>query len=169
MRKIVIRELRESESRAVSDLAMRVFDEFVGHEFTEEGVRSYAEYAAADALVARHRSDHFTLVARVGEQLAGMIEFRRNRHLSMLFVDPAFHRRGIAGRLYAAARDRVVRANPSLDAITVNASRYAVPVYERLGFTADGDEQTVDGIIFVPMIAPVDSTASVRDNDRGNG
>ena len=145
--------MRPDEVVAVSDLAQRTFDAFVGPDFTEEGVTAYSTYAAPPALRARQTSDHFTLVALVDGELAGMIEFRRNEHLSMLFVDPAFHRRGVARRLYEEAVARVLRDNPVVDEVTVNASRYAVPAYEKLGFSVTGQEQTVNGIIFVPMAA----------------
>ncbi|MGD8329524.1 MAG: GNAT family N-acetyltransferase [Acidobacteriota bacterium] len=153
MNEIEVREMRPDEAHEVSDLAMRSFDAFVGHEFSEEGVAAYAEYAAADALRARQGHDHFTLVARVDGELAGMIELRHGEHLSMLFVDDAFHRRGIGGKLYDAALERLRHEDPDLEQITVNASRYGVPAYERLGFVVSGEEQTVNGITFTPMTA----------------
>lgn len=159
MNAVIIRELEPEDVAAVSALAMQTFDALVGHELTDEGVAEYARYVDPDALRARQQSDHFTLVAFVDGQLAGMIEFRRNQHLSMLFVNPAFHRRGIARRLYEVAMARVTRDSPDIDEVTVNASRYAVPVYEKLGFTATGAEQTVNGIIFMPMAAVVCSPA----------
>jgi ribosomal protein S18 acetylase RimI-like enzyme len=162
---IRVREMRADEAQTVSDLARRVFDAFVGHEFTGEGVASYAEYVDARALQERQASEHFTLVAFIEDQLAGMIEFRHNRHLSMLFVDPSFHRKGVARRLYDAALERLLCGDPALDEITVNASRYAVPVYEKLGFTATGEERTVNGIIFVPMAASVVSGGDRRAQD----
>jgi ribosomal protein S18 acetylase RimI-like enzyme len=162
MNEVEVREMRPDEAQEVSDLAMRAFDAFVGHEFSEEGVASYAEYAAADALRARHGHDHFTLVARVDGALAGMIELRHGEHLSMLFVDAAFHRRGIGRNLYDAALERLRREAPGLREITVNASRYGVPIYERLGFVVTGEEQTVNGITFVPMTARLAGAA-----DRG--
>jgi ribosomal protein S18 acetylase RimI-like enzyme len=164
---IEIRDMRLDEAPAVSDLARRVFDIFVGHEFSEEGVAAYAEYVESAALQARQESDHFTLVALVDGELAGMIEFRHGEHLSMLFVAPEFQRRGIARRLYRAALERISGDSPELDAITVNASRYAVPVYERFGFHATGTEQTVNGMIFVPMAAEI---AAPEDRPvRGDG
>lgn len=159
MSDVEVREMQPEEAQEVSDLAMRSFEEFVGHELSEEGVAAYTEYADADALWARHGRDHFTLVARVAGDIAGMIELRRNEHLSMLFVDSAFHRRGIARRLYDAALQRLRRDVPTLQRITVNASRYAVPAYERLGFVVTGDEQTINGITFVPMAAQLGEAA----------
>ena len=35
--------------------------------------------------------------------------------------------------------------------LTVHSSPYAVPVYQRLGFTADGPERQEDGIRYTPM------------------
>lgn len=36
--------------------------------------------------------------------------------------------------------------------LTVNSSPYAVPAYEKLGFQLNGEEETVSGIRFQPMI-----------------
>ncbi len=42
-------------------------------------------------------------------------------------------------------------AQSRTEQITVNASPYAVPVYEKLGFQAVDDEQLTDGIRYTPM------------------
>ncbi len=152
---MTIREMHADEAAEISRMTMRAFDTYVGHELSEEGVAAYVEYADPEALLARHQSDHFTLVASLDGEIAGMIEFRKDEHLSMMFVAPEFHRRGIARRLYDAALERVVERNPDLEKVTVNSSRYAVPVYERLGFAATGDEQVRNGILFVPMASPI--------------
>ena len=67
-------------------------------------------------------------------------------HLALLFVQGAYHGRGIGTRLFQRmAEDFSGRS------LTVNAAPSAVGFYERLGFRATAEEQTVHGISFVPM------------------
>lgn len=145
-----IRELQPGEEEAVADLVMGVFMGYVGHEYSDEGVAEFARFASADALRKRcEAGESMVWVARVGESLAGMLEFRGADHVSLMFVAEAYHGHGIATRLFDTAR-----AQLNTGEITVNSSSHAVPVYKRLGFATEGPEQTVNGITFVPMFRP---------------
>lgn len=46
---------------------------------------------------------------------------------------------------------RAILNKISAGEITVNASRYGKPVYEKFGFAATDEEQQKDGIIYTPM------------------
>ena len=87
------------------------------------------------------------MVARSEGMITGMIEFRGADHVALMFVAGLLQRRGIARTLFDAMRAHLATKGD----ITVNSSRYAVPVYESLGFSAVGPEQTVNGITFTPM------------------
>lgn len=85
-----------------------------------------------------------------GAALAGVVAMRDNRHLYHLFVAPAFQRRGLATRLWQAARDEALaRGNPGT--FTVNSSIHAVPLYESLGFRATAARMEDKGIAWLPM------------------
>jgi GNAT superfamily N-acetyltransferase len=88
--------------------------------------------------------------ATQGENLAGVVALRDNAHLYHLFVAPAFQGQGLSRMLWEHARgDALSRGNTG--AFTVNATPYAVPVYERFGFQATGPRVETKGIAFVPM------------------
>ena len=145
---IAIRPMADGDEMATADLVMRVFMRHVGYEYTDEGIAEFARYAAADAL--RRRVDDRTstvLVAIDDRTIVGVIEFRGEDHVALMFVDDDYQRRGIAGALFDAVRTRV----NARGGLTVNSSRYAIPVYERLGFEVEGAERTVNGITFIPM------------------
>jgi GNAT superfamily N-acetyltransferase len=137
------------EEHAVCRLIARVFDEFVAPEYSPDGIAEFYHYASPQALSERSRTDHFVLVAEDAGALVGMIEMRHHTHVALLFVDQ--RGRGIARELFRQAKDRSLAAEPETKAITVYSSRYAVPVYERLGFRAAGPEKSVNGMTFVPM------------------
>lgn len=46
---------------------------------------------------------------------------------------------------------KVVVNNNENSYITVNSSRYAVPIYEKLGFVKMEEEKEQDGLKFTPM------------------
>lgn len=157
---LTYRPIRPGEERRVFELVEASFREFVGHEYTAEGVEEFLRYADPRALAERLGADHFVLVALAGNEPVGMIELRGNEHLSNLFVDRRYHRRGIARELLRRALQAARRARPDLERVTVNSSRYALPVYERLGFAVTGPEATVNGILFVPMALELGRTAA---------
>ncbi|MFZ6657903.1 GNAT family N-acetyltransferase [Undibacterium sp. TJN19] len=92
---------------------------------------------------------HFIL-AFAGEQLAGLIAMRDLAHLFHLFVHPDFQGRGLATELWRRAHLHAVEHGHG-NAHTVNSSLNAIPVYERFGFTANGEVTVMHGISFLPM------------------
>jgi ribosomal protein S18 acetylase RimI-like enzyme len=143
--------MQAGEEDPVSRLALRSFDEYVGPGYAEEGIREIHEIFSASAIRERQGERHFILVAEADGAIVGMIEVRDNRHISMLFVDPDFLRRGIGRELLRRGIERARAGSGAGAEFTVHSSPYAVPVYRRLGFVATGEEQTVNGIRFVPM------------------
>jgi len=89
-------------------------------------------------------------IAHLDGELAGVVAMRDNTHLFHMFVPRALHRRGIALRLWQAARD-VALARGEVTAFTVNSSLYALPFYEGLGFVVTGSRVEADGIAYLPM------------------
>lgn len=79
-----------------------------------------------------------------GEKLAGIIATRSNgNHITLFFVDKAYHRRGIGKHLF-----ELVKADNATGTITVNSSPYAVKIHKCLGFTPTRPEEIADGIRF---------------------
>lgn len=146
------RAMRAGEEAAVSALIMGVFRVFVGPEYPPQGRETFRGYTSPEALAARSREGHFALVAEGDVQLAGVIEMRQHRHVSLLFVDHRFHRRGVARGLLQRALEIARQAHPELQEVTVNSSPYAVPVYERLGFAVAEPPKTDQGMTFIPMV-----------------
>ena len=81
--------------------------------------------------------------------IVGVLAMRVPKHISLLFVDPAYHRRGIARSLM----DEMTRTLllEGQDHITVNSSKYATGMYGRLGFEAVNGEQVLNGIRFTAV------------------
>lgn len=136
----------------VSELASCVFNEFVAPQCSPQGVREFQSYIQPTAFLARSQANYFTLIAATQNTIVGMIEVRDYNHISLLFVAPDYHRKGIAKELCRKAL-QVCRVNkPELSEVSVNSSSYAIPIYEKLGFHQIGDWQIRNGIGFIPMI-----------------
>ena len=148
---IYLRLMRTGEEIEVSNLVARSFNEFVAPDFPDEGIDEFFSYSNPRALQKRTEGSHFVLVAESEGVIAGMIEIREMRHISMLFVDKAFHRIGIGNELFNAALEKIESEDRPPEMLTVNSSRFAVPFYERLGFVRSEEEKIIHGVIHIPM------------------
>lgn len=149
------RLMKIGEETEVCELIIRSFNEFVASSCSQEGIREFLKYAQSNSLLKRSQTNHFVLVATERDKIVGMIEIRDNKHISMLFVDKAYHRRGISKRLVRSSLEISRLHNPNLREFSVNSSPYAVTIYEKLGFFPKSPEQTMNGIRFVPMVLDV--------------
>ena len=155
--------MRAGEEEALSRLVMRAFDEFVAPDLPEGGRAHFNDYASPGRLGAPERRQD-TVVAISGGRLVGVGRIgRRNEvpHVDLLFVEKEMHGQGIARELVRRLLDIARRNDPTAERVTVNATRYAVPFYARVGFVPCGEERVASGIISTPMgialAAPLDA------------
>jgi 8-oxo-dGTP pyrophosphatase MutT (NUDIX family)/predicted GNAT family N-acyltransferase len=135
-------------------LALRVFMEYEAPDCPPEGAGYYrsaigAGIAAPDEYIASAR---IIFAALDGEKIVGVIVSRNDNsaaHISMLFVDGAYHRRGIGTEL----TNRMVCEFKlrGFDKIALGASPYALPFYLKYGFKPTGNEESRNGLIAAPM------------------
>ena len=152
---ISFREMKAGEEKAVSQLVTRIFNEFIAPGYSAEGVREFLRYIKPEILRQLAQEGHLFLVAAVKDKIVGVILIRiRNHrnHITLLFVDAKYHRRGIARTLLNRALEIRRGRDPTIEEITVKSSPYAVLIYEKLGFQQLQPEQVENGIRFVPMV-----------------
>lgn len=130
---------------------------------------AFRMYVGEPALASRLARGVLALVAREAGSVVGYAEVQgRGRvldgrdHLSLLFVDPARQRRGVARALLAdiVARLRALPAPPA--ELTVNAAPGALAAYRRLGFVATGPLAMREGVRAVPMALRLGGTQTMR-------
>ena len=80
--KIKIEELEETLS-----LVKRVFDEYEGPYYSEEGIENFYKFASYNNLKELLKRNMQIIVVKDKNKIIGMIAFRDNSHISMLFVD----------------------------------------------------------------------------------
>lgn len=150
----MIREMNADDIVNISGLVRRVFDEFVGCGYSDKGNGVFYDYISPGAMTQRLCAGNiFFLDYREGKP-AGMIEVRDNNHISLFFVETAFHGRGVGGALF---REILLKIGRHTNFIEVNSSPYAVEIYRKLGFSETGPETEKNGIIFVPMRRELDT------------
>ncbi len=149
--KYCYRLMSTDEVADVCHFVNSVFDRSVAPLYTKRGRRNFREYADPEATSLRIKSDHFVLLAQADGRVDGMIEMRRHRHVSLLFVEPDRQGRGLGKELLQRALEICRSAEPDLREITVNSSPNAVEVYGRMGFETTGREQTINGVRSTPM------------------
>jgi GNAT superfamily N-acetyltransferase len=145
-----IRRAMPEDAEAISALIKSVAHYFTVHPegLGAEGFLKTIEPAATCANISAPNF-HYA-VGHIDQQLVGIVALRDTTHLYHLFVDQAFQKQGLSRQLWLHAKEASIAAGNHLG-ITVNASVYAVPVYERFGFAATGSRVETHGIAFLPM------------------
>jgi len=132
-------------------LAWRVFMQFEARDYSPEGIESFQDFITDSMLYRMFLMGEYQLFAAYEkERMIGMISLRNQTHISLLFVDARYHRRGIGKQLIQYVGDYVAREEGH-DFITVNAAPYAVGFYHRVGFSDTDVRQYNDGIWYTPM------------------
>ncbi len=128
----------------------RLSDEFIVHECTPGAAADFARENDELGIRGFVNAGMVYYVAENAGEITGFIAIRENKHVFHMFVDKTHHRQGIAKALWQTARQAALDAgNPGV--FTVNASTFALPVYESLGFARTAALQCKNGIYYTPM------------------
>ncbi len=137
------------------DPAMRMVWEtfllFEAKDYTPEGVRNFFRFITDDDLKqAFLRGEYKLMVVLDGEQIIGVGTLRSIHQLSLLFVAPRYHHRGIGRKLVELLGDYLVEELGERY-MFVKAAPYAVDFYRKCEFRAVSAPQTYSGITITPM------------------
>jgi GNAT superfamily N-acetyltransferase len=148
---MTITELAGPEIPFAHALVMRVFDEFIGPGYSAEGCDFFRKFITPEYIAKLPERNGFSLVARSQDTIIGLFSIRDADFITLFFVDPAFHNKGVGKRLFLAAKTRIIEKHTTVKKLDVHSSPYAENIYIALGFTKTGDEKEENGIRFVPM------------------
>lgn len=133
------------------DLVWRIFLEFEAPDYSDEGIQEFKKFINLDFIEQKIAKNEMLFWGCFsGENIVGVAATRQPCHISLLFVDKEYHRRGIGRELFHAIIS-FFKAESSYEEITVHSSPYATGVYHKLGFMDTDTEQLVNGIRFTPM------------------
>jgi ribosomal protein S18 acetylase RimI-like enzyme len=144
--KISIRKADISDIDPVAELVKSL-----SHYYLENGKRElpawFDETLSHAAFVDRFtHPEYHSFLAEAAASIVGYISIKNGFHLHHLFVLPEYHNRGIARSLWQYCVETL-----SISMCTVRSSLYAVPAYQKLGFTASSAIEYKDGIRYQSM------------------
>ncbi len=138
-----IKQLLNKEKEVGFLFVKKVYLENRDESYTDEGIATFFSFVD---------NSKITRTFKVygifdDEELKGVIATDRNkRHINLFFVQKNCQGKGL-GKLLM---NSLLKDNKN-SYITVNSSRYAIPIYRNFGFEATSEEQQKDGLCFTPM------------------
>lgn len=140
---IEIKQLLNNEKDKAFLFTKRVYIECKDESYSEQGIETFCNFVDNKEI-----TKSFKVYGAFEDNiLKGVIATdKRKRHINLFFVDKSSQAKGIGKKLMAIGIE-----NNENSFITVNSSRYAVPIYEKLGFVKMEEEKEQDGLKFTPM------------------
>ena len=99
-----IEEIKLDNLKNTLYLVEKVFNEFEAPDYSKEGIENFYKFANYNNIKESLNRNLKILIAKDEEKIIGMIAFRDYSHISMLFVDKEYHRKGIGARLVEEAK-----------------------------------------------------------------
>ena len=140
---IEIRQLLNNKKDEALLFAKKVYIECKDESYSEQGIETFYNFINNKEITKSFK----VYGAFEDNVLKGLIATdSQKRHICLFFVDKVSQGKGIGKELM-----RVVVNDNENSYITVNSSRYGVPIYEKLGFVKMEEEKERDGLKFTPM------------------
>ena len=146
-----VRWAKAEEWTLTMNMIWKTFLKFEGDVYSSEGIRNFLDFITDEELFASFlRGNYLLMIALDERKVIGAASVRDRNHLSLLFVDEKYHRRGV-GRALLDKMCRYLQQEQGESYMTVKAAPFAVKFYERLGFVTTGPEEHYSGIQVTPM------------------
>jgi predicted GNAT family N-acyltransferase len=146
---ITISSLDKNDISEAHHLVISVFNTFVANEYSDQGRESFYKFVTEDFIASLLDRDGFSLAAKNGNKIIGIISIRNFNHIALFFVDKEYKNIGIGKKLFYAAKNKIEESNSHK--IEVHSSLYAEKIYSSMGFIKVNDIQEEFGIKYVPM------------------
>ena len=132
-------------------LAWETFLIFEAKDYTEEGIESFRDFISDQWLKKMFiKGEYQMFVALENSKIIGFLTIRNKHHISLLFVDKDYHRKGIGRTLVEQVGEYLI-TEVGVDYMTVDSAPYALEFYHKLGFWDLAPQQQKQGIIYTSM------------------
>lgn len=146
-----VRWAKVEEWEPAMKMIWKTFLKFEASDYTEEGIRNFLDFITDEQLFHSFLQGNYQMmVALDGERIVGVASVRNRNHLSLLFVDEAYHRKGI-GKELVERFCGYLKSEAGENCMTLKAAPYAVSFYRRIGFRVVSPEEEVGGIRVTSM------------------
>ena len=140
---IEIKQLLNNEKDEALLFVKRVFIESEDDSYTKKGIETFCNFVDNKKITKSFK----VYGAFEDNVLKGIIATDSpKKHICLFFVDKVSQGKGIGKKLMSFIID-----DNENSFITVNSSRYAVSIYEKIGFIKIEEEKEQDGLKFTPM------------------
>ena len=140
---IEIKQLLNNEKDEALLFVKRVFIESEDDSYTKKGIETFCNFVDNKKITKSFK----VYGAFEDNVLKGIIATDSpKKHICLFFVDKVSQGKGIGKKLMSIVID-----DNENSFITVNSSRYAVSIYEKIGFIKTEEEKEQDGLKFTPM------------------
>lgn len=148
---ILIRKAQMSDWEETMTMTWRTFMKFEAADYGMEGVENFKNFIS-DPMLRRMflLGTYHMYVAIHGGKIVGMVSLRDKNHISLLFVDEAYHKKGIGRRLIDTI-GAFSKEEYGKEEITVNASPYGLEFYKKVGFCSTSPLMSNGGIKYTSM------------------
>jgi GNAT superfamily N-acetyltransferase len=141
-----IRWIQKQEWEAAIKLVWRTFLKYEGNDYTMEGIRSFYNFITDGKLYDSLLKGEYQMMVALDEgRVIGVASVRSGNHLSLLFVDEAYHKKGV-GRALIKQLCMYLKDEAGERYISLKAAPYAVNFYRKLGFRTVVPEEEYSGI-----------------------
>lgn len=144
-----IEELKLENLEEAIRVIETTFLKFEAPDYSKEGVENFFKFANYETIKENLNRNMKMYVAKVNGKIVGVIGYRDNSHINLLFVLEEYQHNGIARALYNLVIENCKKVDTKK--VTVNSSPYAHNVYLKFGFIDANKMQEIDGIKFYPM------------------
>lgn len=145
-----IRWAKPEDWQETMQMIWKTFMRFEACDYTEEGISNFRDFITDGKIYKMFLEGAYKmLIALDGERVIGQISVRCKNHISLLFVDEAYHRQGV-GRALIQEMAKHLKENRELF-MSVKAAPYAVGFYRKTGFHICSPEEEFSGIRVTSM------------------
>lgn len=146
-----VRWARIDEWKPAMDMIWRTFLRYEGKEYPPKSVENFHDFITGDELYEDFlRGEYLLMVAVDGGRVVGAGSIRDGNYLSLLFVDEAYHRRGI-GSLILRKLCEYLELETEEGRMSLEAASMAVEFYRKQGFCVVRPEAEVAGVRLTSM------------------
>ncbi len=136
---------------AIMEMIWKTFMKFEAGDYTDEGIANFRDFITNGRIYQMFlEGSYLMLVALDREKVIGQISVRNGNHISLLFVDEIYHRRGVGRELIRNMAAYLKKEKQEIF-ISVKAAPYALEFYRRIGFHICSPEEEYSGIRVTSM------------------
>lgn len=136
---------------AIMEMIWKTFMKFEARDYTDEGIANFRDFLTNGRIYQMFmEGSYLMLVALDRGKVIGQISVRNGNHISLLFVDEIYHRRGVGRELIRSMAAYLKKEKQEIF-ISVKAAPYALGFYRRVGFHICSPEEEYSGIRVTSM------------------